>query len=71
MKKKILIVSAPYYASVVDQLIDGAKKYFQDKTDVDIHESIAPGAFEIPSTFAIWYQKPPPKFDIGIMYSSL
>ena len=48
MKKKILIVSAPYYKNVVDQLVDGAKKYLQDKTEVDIHEAIAPGAFEIP-----------------------
>jgi len=48
MKKKILIVSAPYYTNVVDQLVVGAKKYFQDKTDVHIHETTAPGAFEIP-----------------------
>ena len=50
MKKKILIVSAPYYKKVVFQLIEGAKKYLNNRSelDLDIDEAIAPGAYEIP-----------------------
>ena len=48
MKKKILIVSAPYYKNIVDQLVDGAKNFLQDKNELIISEEIAPGAFEIP-----------------------
>ena len=48
MAKKILIVSAPYYKDIVDGLIFAAKKYLEDKTEIEISEEIAPGAFEIP-----------------------
>ena len=47
MAKKILIVSAPYYKDIVDGLIFAAKKYLEDKTEIEISEEIAPGAFEI------------------------
>ena len=48
MKKKILIVSAPYYKNVVEQLTEGAKKYLNNHANLEIHEITAPGAFEIP-----------------------
>ena len=48
MNKKLLIVSAPYYKDIIDGLVFAAKKYLIEKTEIEVSEETAPGAFEIP-----------------------